>query len=428
MEDPMAGKPTDQAAASGSLMSKDPRWISTSILLADDWAKGSARGLLDGSAWRSFATRLARLGRRVSSSGIPDPRDRAEGYRYVAMLVRNAIDMAIEDYDPDRPKFVWRTRRSKFGWDCADALYGAAILRGGATYRVTGKRGTVHFLGFQLMSGLRTLHNTHADELSIAPDGSFEIIVSPAKQPGNWIPLAPETDGLFVRQFFYDWDIESLASLWIERIDSGKRTNPTGLMDPAAFARRLDAIAGHVEANLDLWLSVSLAQRKHYLNAFPQVPFGSTHIGGQKHQTAGTCYFKIAEDEALLIEVTPPKAKYWSLHLGNVWLESLDYANHQSSLNGHQARLDGDGVFRAVVSVRDPGVPNWLDAVRRREGTIIYRWNLADGAPVPATKLVKFSQVRKHLPGDTPRVAPPERAQVIERRRQHVLRRFARPF
>ncbi|MBM4406766.1 MAG: DUF1214 domain-containing protein [Chloroflexi bacterium] len=421
-------KQDSAAVAGGGQMSKDPRWISTSILHADDWAKGSAFALLDSSAWRSFADRLARLSDRVSSADIPSDLDRTEGYRYVAMLIRNALDMAIEDYDPDRPKVVWRTRRSKFGWDCADALYGAAIIRGGAAYRVTGKRGTVRFLGFQLMSGLRTLHNTHADELKIARDGSFEIIVSPKKHPGNWIPLSPETDGLFIRQFFYDWDRETLASLWIERIDKGKRNSPSGVMDPGSFAKRLDAVAGNVEANLDLWLNVALAQKQHYLNKFPEVPFGSTHIGGQKHQTAGTCYFKIADDEALLIEVKPPKAKYWSLHLGNVWLESLDYANHQSSLNGHQARLDRDGLFRAVVSKRDPGVPNWLDTVGRNEGTIIYRWNLADSLPVPAAKLIKFDDVRRHLPKDTPRVAPALRAQAVERRRRHVLRRFARPL
>ena len=47
--------------------------------------------------------------------------------------------------------------------------------------------------------------------------------------------------------------------------------------------------------------------------------------------------------------------------LGNYWWETIDYANHQSSLNGFQAVLDDDGVFRAVVSARDPGVANWLD-------------------------------------------------------------------
>ena len=41
----------------------------------------------------------------------------------------------------------------------------------------------------------------------------------------------------------------------------------------------------------------------------------------------------------------------------NFWLESLDYANHQSSLNGHQAVVDADGVFRAVVAHAIPASP-----------------------------------------------------------------------
>ena len=36
-------------------------------------------------------------------------------------------------------------------------------------------------------------------------------------------------------------------------------------------------------------------------------------------------------------------------------------------LNGHQAVLD-DGVFRAVVAHRDPGVANWLDTAGNRRG------------------------------------------------------------
>jgi hypothetical protein len=109
-------------------------------------------------------------------------------------------------------------------------------------------------------------------------------------------------------------------------------------------------------------------------------------------------------------------------------MESLDFANHQSSLNGHQARLDRDGVFRAVVAHRDPSVPNWLDTAGHAEGAMIYRWNQADSAPVPAARMVKLSELRDALPTDTPRVTPAERAQAIERRRAHVQRRFARPL
>src|SRR3989442_1128047 len=99
-----------------------------------------------------------------------------------------------------------------------------------------------------------------------------------------------------------------------------------------------------------------------------------------------------------------PAAKYWSFDACNFWLESLDYANHQSSLNGHQAMIDSGGMFRAVVADRDPGVPNWLDTVGHRVGSLIYRWNLADSAPYPETRLIKFDAISRHLPADTPRV------------------------
>jgi hypothetical protein len=151
-------------------------------------------------------------------------------------------------------------------------------------------------------------------------------------------------------------------------------------------------------------------------------------MGAQKHQAAGTCYFSLAEDEALLIEVRPPQAKYWSFDVCNFWLESLDYANHQSSLNGRQATLDGDGLFRAVIAHHDPQVPNWLDTVGHRVGSLIYRWNIADSAPYPATRVLKLAALRDCLPPDTPTVAAAQRAAVIERRREHVRRRFARPL
>ena len=200
------------------------------------------------------------------------------------------------------------------------------------------------------------------------------------------------------------------------------------MLDAGFLARRLDAVATHVEANVELWLATVLALRERYCNAFPAEAFGGTAMGAQKHQAAGTCYFRLADDEALLHRGRPPAAKYWSFGVCNFWLESLDYANHQSSLNGHQAAIDSDGVFRAVVAQRDPGIANWLDTVGHPEGSLIYRWNLADAAPVPTTRVGKLDAVLDSLPRDTLRVGAAERAAVIERRREHVRRRFARPL
>ena len=424
----MSQDDTKDDALGGQLIAND-KWLVTNLLKAEQWAHGTAAELLDGSAWQRFTQRLAQLADRIQAAHAPNtPIDRADGYRYLCMLLRNAFDVAIEDIDPDRPKFEWLTRRNKMGWDCPDALYAHVAIRDDATYRITGRRGTVHFLGLQLMAGIRSLHNSHADEWQIPADGSFEIIVSPTRHDGNWIPLERAAETIWMRQFFYDWQREQPASLWIDRIDDGPRAQPHGRLDPGFMARRLDAVATNVETNVDLWVFTAIAMRERYRNTFPAEAFGGTQMGAQKHQSAGVCYFALADYEALLIEVRPPRAKYWSVDVCSFWLESLDYANHQSSLNGYQARVDADGTFRAVVAHQDPGVPNWLDTVGHKEGTLIYRWNLADSIPVPATRVVKFDAVRASLYRDTPNVSAAERVAEIERRREHVRRRFARPL
>lgn len=427
----MAEKDSPQAkdAALGAQLIQNDKWLNWNILRADEWAQGSAAELLGGDAWQRFASRLGALDARVRATTVPDDdATRADGYRYLAMLLRNALDVAIEDIDPERPSIRWMDRRNKFGWDCPDAMYATIPVAEHATYRLRGRRSNVHFLGLQVAAGIRTLANGHADEWDLGADGSFEVILGGPARPRNWIPLDAGARWVFVRQFFYDWERELPATLFIDRIDDGPTSAPSGLLDPAFFARRLDAVGTNLEASVDLWLGTVLALRERYLNAFPQEAFGGTAMGAQKHQSAGTCYYRVAANEALLIEVPVPRAQYWSIDLCNFWLESLDFANHQSSLNGHQAVVDADGVFRAVVAHQDPGVANWLDPVGHTEGSMIYRWNLADETPIPSMRCMPLAELASQLPAGTTRVTPAERARVIAGRREGVRRRFERPI
>ena len=129
----------------------------------------------------------------------------------------------------------------------------------------------------------------------------------------------------------------------------------------------------------------------------------------------------------MILEIALPQCHHWSVGLANYYWEAIEYASRQSSINGHQAVIDTDGVFRAVISHIDPGVPNWLDTTGLREGSMIYRWNQADGAPIPAAQVVKLADLRTLLPPETRTVTAQERAATIERRREAVRRRYGRP-
>ena len=123
----------------------------------------------------------------------------------------------------------------------------------------------------------------------------------------------------------------------------------------------------------------------------------------------------------------PVPPAYSGFHLSNLWGESLDFANHQSSLNGFQTELDPDGVARLVIAHRDPGVPNWVDTTGLPEGFLTFRWTYSElPERLPATKVSKlrFDEIRAQLPAGVRSVPAAERRERIRIRQAHVQRRY----
>jgi hypothetical protein len=397
-----------------------PAWLPASVGRA--YARGSETGddLEQGRAWESLLAALRRAGSSLDA-------DRASGYRHLLVLLAIGIDEALRRGDPYDP--VLRPGSTdavlKWGMDCPDALYLGAPVRGDAVYRVGGTRGSVRYLGFQVMSGIASTANVVADELTIDGNGRFELLISAEEQPGNWMPLAADASSLVVRQFFYDWEREEPAELSISVIGGGKRPREAAPLDPAGVARQLVALGEFVEGSLAFWRGLDEQLHGRAPNRFAE-PDARTDLGGAAENVTVWGSWEVGPDEALIIEVAPPEAMYWSVALGNRWWESLDYANHQCSLNGYQAAIDADGVFRAVIAHRDPGVANWLDPAGHESGPMIMRYVRAAQAPVPETRLVRVDSLDVELPPDMPRVDAEARRRAISGRRAGVQRRFAR--
>jgi hypothetical protein len=383
--------------------------------------------LVSGSAWSHLLDALKRASEIVLSQRDPQsPVDVAAGVRHLLVLLGTGIDQALRAQSDSvlavKPSAVDNVY--KWGMDCPDCIYTGAPLRGGESYRLWGNRGSARYVGLQSMSGMASSANVLLDELDLGPNGELELVLSASRHDGNWLPIADAATALVVRHFFYDWDSEVASLLSIERISAPEATevrHPP--VDPrAVVARQLIALGDFVVANLDFFLQFS---RPETPNSFLP-PLDGTAMGAAAENRPVIGSWQLGRDEALVVEVEEPRGLYWSFSLGNPWWETIDYARHQSSLNGHQADVDDDGVVRVVIAHQDPGVANWLDTAGHGSGPVILRCVRTETAPMPNTTVVPFSEVGTTLPSDTRRVTPDERRATIAARRRAVGARFPR--
>jgi hypothetical protein len=103
--------------------------------------------------------------------------------------------------------------------------------------------------------------------------------------------------------------------------------------------------------------------------------------------------FRLAPDEALVIEFVPPATRYWTVTLENIWHECIDPRRRNSSITNAAAVADAAGKVRVVVSETDPGVENWIDTGGRHRGWMTIRWLDHPEAPEVTTRLVPVREL-----------------------------------
>jgi len=382
----------------------------------------------ENAEWNAFLDRLRAVGPEILRAELPDSDlDRAEGQRYLLQRLAASIDEVLDGESGPPLVSLYSHKLRKYGMDSADAKYTTARVSPDGTYRLYGTLGTAHHVAFQLTTsreGWQSFDSINREGIRPDASGAFEVLVSAAK-PADWkkpwLRLDPRSTELILREYFYDWATERPSRFAIERLDRPGEPVPIG---PGATEALFDAIAGEFAATVPKWFAASQNDRLHRRNQLG--PPAKSAREGLLDNAYGSGWFELEPGEALLIELDPPKAHLWSFELGNFWWQSLDYVNHASSLNGFQAVKSGDGRYRIVIALEDPGVPNWLDPVGHSSGVIIYRYQLAPPEnPVPTARVVPLRELRRHLPADTPSVTPEARAAEIRMRQRHAAIRWA---
>lgn len=371
----------------------------------------SAIASLFSEEWRSYVEPLGHVGGRLVEllADPQDPQSRQEMYVHLYSVIAQGY-FGLFYAEAAHPSF-WPILNSAFNTLAPnpDDSYYLAPIEGDGVYRISGFRGTVHILSFSIGSGSLFTQGTgshgpvladyKADDLQIGQDGSFEVVLSQTRPEGcmgDWWPLDPKASTIMVRQRSYDWLNEVEGRLAIERLDRpAVKPRPSA----AELAAKLREIAGWAERNTKRSIEIFNGYREKGL--INQV-FLHGYPGGVPTQKYVDGLFDLKPDEALILETeVPMKCLYWNFQLTDELYATIDYVNRQTSLNGHSARLDADGKFRAVISARDPGVPNWLDTAGYRRGGILGRWQEYSNAPLPTLTKVNVAEVRRHLPADT---------------------------
>ncbi|MCU1387152.1 MAG: hypothetical protein JWL72_490 [Ilumatobacteraceae bacterium] len=376
-------------------------------------------------AWRALCRELGAVGERICAPDFPaGPTDRAEGFRHLLRMLTFATQWSVEFGDPDFPAFVRTTDDAvMFGGPSADNRNLRARVDGTGTYRIAGRVGSALDVLFTATGGDMALgqtsvsHEVSASELTVEPDGSFELIVGGTERPGNWLPMAAETRRIQVRQIFSDWAAQEPGWFDIERLD---RTQPyPAPLGPDRMAQMLGEISRWVGTSATYWNDY----QREILDRVPPntIEAPSAQEGGGLSIRYGFGHWLLSADEAMHITFTPPRARYWSLQPYSLgWFEVLDYRNRQTTINNAQALVDDDGRVRVVLSATDPGTPNWIDTAGHVEGQLIFRWIWADEAEsvAPECVVVPVADLTVEVPID--------RAAVVRRRRTSVARRHRR--
>ena len=216
------------------------------------------------------------------------------------------------------------------------------------------------------------------------------IHLSRHPQPKNWLPMTEDTGALVVRQTFLDRERERVADLRIELV--GEPTVP-GQLTPELLEEGLRN-ASTLVAGASLLFAKWARDFQRHTNALPRFdPEVSRQAGGDPNIAYYHSHWRLEPEEALLIEFLPPPCEHWNFQLDDYWMESLDYRYFRVHINRHTAHYEPDGSVRLVVAHRDPGLPNWLQTVGHREGTMCLRWVRAAAHPTPQTRVVRLSEL-----------------------------------
>ncbi|MBW2496653.1 MAG: DUF1214 domain-containing protein [Deltaproteobacteria bacterium] len=380
------------------------------------------------AAWRAFCRRMETLGEEILQPPYPaTPADGPEAIAHLADQVACWLGFVTGHSDPTAP-FFHRSNDlvTQWGGPNQDNAYRHARIDPKRRYRIRGKMHSCEEFALTLrvdfmhMPEWGTRASITASDRGIGPGDEFEILLGGDGSDPDFFPIPEDVTTVSLREYYIDWQPAEPAVFTIECLDE---MDPPARIDGPQVAARLVRALSLTERSITYWNDYMLEHRAKGVDNEFALPMKLAK--GFSSARYAFCFFELAPDEALYIESDVPDARYWGLQLANLgWFEQIDPVNRITTINQHQAHIDGDGRLRMVVAHEDPGVANWLDTGGHHDGLLTFRWFWPQADPSPATRVVKRSEVADLMPADAPSVSTEARRAEIGARKAHLAWRF----
>lgn len=402
-------------------------------LIASPMGIGDNRGGAWIVGWEELIETLETLPAEMLDALPPEVRDDPNVQQELARVMLSAISSSTLSSlggDPRYPEFLPSLGRlMNIGQPNADTIYKTVRVDPTGVYRIYGSKGSVRMLTLSQSVGAKNgqpsprVFDHDLNAVNADTNGQFEVILSqerPTDYEGHWWALQPSANSLLLRVVSSDWLTEQEPKIAIERLDPLEQPYRQSAVN---LQRQLQSLPRAISFVSKLFVGhVYKLRDEGVVNTLRTLDV--SQIGGLNSQYYYEGVYQLEDDEALLVEtVVPENCLYRSIILTNHLYETTDWYNNHSSLNDSQALPDRDGVLRVVVSLRDPGVPNWLDTAGYPMGVIQGRWVGCKTQPIPSVKKIKVTEARQFLPQDTPLVTSAQRSEIVRQRRAALQKR-----
>jgi hypothetical protein len=391
------------------------------------------------AAWNRFADQLKEVGKKiVGPIGARTPRERAEGFRYLASLIAGGHELEMEA-DRAHPVLarVFTPIRSFVG-DGPDTLYHDAKLDESLSYEFTIRRGDDIFFSIVVYAsddeGMRSMVSFLIDKDIAFEENSGDQVATihiGAERPEgakNWLKLEGDQPFIMTRQYFPECVIEVDEGKYrpaIMKIECVDDVPPPAQYALADLSAGLDRIVAFMHDTVDAGLGVSAIVGMSMIEYEGDAHSTPTRIGadgqlaveeGEHEYTPDEVFemidpkvvannlpgpgigysgvsFKLADDEAILIEGKDVPCRYWSCQVFDNYLRAGDYRHYPVAINNRQTVYDDDGSFRLYACRDNPGVKNWVSTEGRRRGQVVLRTLLAETDLLPEMSVIKVADI-----------------------------------